>query len=79
MSSTCPTCGQIVPYGHRQPETATWGFSGDQELLEHMDFLLSAYAAEADDKMTADAIDLKRKLLQHLSTWNAIINRKDTK
>jgi len=59
------------------PEQPVWGFRSDEDLLEHMDFLFTTYGFEDDDNLSLDAIDLKNKLLQHLSTWIAIHNRKE--
>ncbi len=69
MSSTCQCCGQIVPYGHNYESSTYISFGSEDEIFEYMDFLIKTYACEKDSNLTKDAINLKRKVLQHLRSW----------
>ena len=77
MSSTCSHCGQIVPYGHNHESPFMYSFQSEDEIFEHMDFLIKTYACAKNDKLTADAIDLKRKVLKHLRHWAHIYGDSD--
>lgn len=77
MSSTCMHCGQIVPYGHDYKSPLTYSFESEDEIFEHMDFLIKTYACARDNDLTGDAIDLKKKVLQHLGNWAHIYGDSD--
>ena len=70
-------CGQLEPYGHSYESPFMWSFESEDEIFEHMDFLIKTYACAKNSELTADAIDLKKKLLQHLSLWSHIYGDSD--